>query len=106
MALILKVAAAVWHAGRKWPPIARRAYTGDKADKNRMADHRWGFADPALVSDSTGDRGHDLTDFLVEWVKLNAQRAAKLASCAVLILAAVVLVLLLALAAFVIAVLP
>ncbi len=71
---------ALWCCAIRWPAIALRLHTGDKADKNELADHWWGFRDPDLKWDTEGGASHRAIDFLVEWVRLSPQRAAKVFS--------------------------
>lgn len=42
----------------------------------------WGFCDPLLKWDTEGSFGHKATDYIVEWVRLRPQRAAKLGGLA------------------------
>lgn len=91
----LQIARAIWHCGCKWPTIARGEHPDP--EKNKLRLHYWGFKDPRLVYDNSGDASHDLTDFLVEWSRLNNQRAAKAGSWLILWLVAGNIALLLAL---------
>lgn len=64
-------------------------HKGDKADKNELARHFFGFTDPALKWDREGSFSHRAIDYLVEWVRLNQQRAAKAGSFVILVLVVV-----------------
>jgi hypothetical protein len=87
-----QVLRGLWESAIRWPKIWLRLHTGSKADKNALADHDLGFTDPALQSDRDGSKAHRTIDLLVEWVKLNAQRAVKLASFVIVLLAALLAV--------------
>ena len=45
---------------------------GKKKDSENFSDDNWGF--DLVVSDDSGKRSHDDTDFLVEWIRLRPQR--------------------------------
>jgi hypothetical protein len=85
---VLLILYAIWCCAISWPKIALRRHKGDKADKNQLADHWWGFKDPDLIWDQEGSLSHRAIDFLVEWVRSNQQRAAKLGSFVIVVLLA------------------
>ncbi len=70
--------------GLRWGTIGTPA---DKRTHPARVFGRWGFSDPRLdyvwAEQKTRPRGsiaHHLTDLIVEWVRLDAQRGAKLIS--------------------------
>jgi len=71
-----------------WPAIALQRHVGDKADKNELAKHCFGFTDPTLKWDREGSLNHRAIDFIVEWIRKAPQRAAKLGSFVILVLTA------------------
>ncbi len=81
----------LWESAIRWPKIWLGLHTGDKADKNALADHDFGFSDPALKFDQEGGKAHRSIDLIVEWIRLNAQRAAKLSAFTILVLAILLL---------------
>jgi hypothetical protein len=78
---------AVWCCAVSWPMIGLALHKGDRADKNALARYWWGFAAPTLKWDTEGSASHRAIDFLVEWVRASPQRAAKLGSFVILLLA-------------------
>lgn len=60
-----------------------------KPDALTIPKQCWGFCDPGLKWDTDGSFGHKATDFVVEWVRVRPQRAAKGLGAAILVLAAV-----------------
>jgi len=76
MSRVLLVLYGIWICG--WKGFLLVVFGKAKPDALTMRDHNYGFTDPALVWDSEGSFGHRATDFIVEWVKVRGQRAAKL----------------------------
>jgi len=88
---LLLVPVALVCCAMAWPKIALRLHRGDKADKNELSRHCWGFTSPALRWDREGSFSHRAMDFLAEWTKLSGQRTAKAGSFVILTLAAIAL---------------
>ena len=93
MSRFLLVLYGIWICG--WKGFLLVAFGKAKPDALTILDDNCGFTDPLLVWDTEGSFGHRATDFIVEWVKKRAQRAAKLGGF-VIVAEAVVIVALVA----------
>lgn len=87
----LLVLYAVWICG--WKGFLLVFFGKAKPDALTMREDNYGFTDPLLKWDTEGSFGHRATDFLVEWTKVRAQRAAKLGAMVIVMEAGVILAL-------------
>ena len=99
MSRFLLVLYGVWICG--WKGFLLVVFKKAKPDALTILDDNCGFTDPALVWDTEGSFGHRATDFIVEWVKKRAQRAAKLGGFVIVSLACLLVIELLVIAALI-----
>ena len=92
LARILLIIPAFIYCAVSWPRIALQLHTGEKADKNLLARHCFGFTDPLLSWDREGSFSHRAIDYLVEWTKLSGQRTAKLGCFVILCLVVIAVI--------------
>lgn len=96
-AILASVAACAWKGiplllGLLWKPLRFMA----PKEKRELYDDGFGWRspDPAMVDawdrwETPGEDKHDATNLLVEWFRLNSQRAAK-SACALIVAAFIV----------------
>lgn len=99
MSRFLLVLYGIWICG--WKGFLLVVFKKAKPDALTILDDNCGFTDPALVWDTEGSFGHRATDFIVEWVKKRAQRAAKLGGFVIVSLACLLVIELLVIAALI-----